>query len=87
MGVNEMMDECRHEAEVASIEYVGPHVTKPNRFEVTLTLEAGVGAGSTRLCLVFRATEATFLADMLRANPPQIGTEDHLMPNMAHLTT
>jgi hypothetical protein len=75
------------EAEVSSIEYVGPHSTRPDLFEVVLKLKAKAGARQTRLCLLFAPAEAAHLAKMLEANPPRAKAGDHLAGDIERLQT
>ena len=76
-----------HEGEVSSIEYVGPHATRPVLYEITVTLVATRDAARRRLSLLFRPAEAMFLAHSLEASPPNQGTEDHVLTDIARLQT
>ena len=76
-----------HEGEVSSIEYVGPHATRPDLYEITVTLVATRDAARRRLSLLFRPAEAMFLAHSLEASPPNQGTEDHVLTAIARLQT
>ena len=75
------------EAEVSGIEYVGPHPLRPDIYEIVMTLAGTTATPRTRLSLLFRPTEATLLAQMLRWNPPSVKTEDHVLTDIAHLQT
>jgi hypothetical protein len=77
------MSDKKHDAEVSTIGYVGPHSIRPDLYEIDLTLMAPAGAPQTRLSLLFRPAEATFLAQMLERNRPLIEPEDHLLNDIA----
>jgi hypothetical protein len=76
-----------HEGEVASVEYVGPHATRPDLYEITVTLAGTRDAPRPRLSLLFRPAEAMFLAHSLEASPPNRGSEDHVLTDIARLQT
>jgi hypothetical protein len=75
------------EGEVSSIEYVGPHATRPDLYEITVTLVGPRDATRPRLSLLFRPAEAMFLAHSLQASPPNPGSEDHVLTDIARLQT
>jgi hypothetical protein len=77
------MSDKKHEAEVSTIGYVGPHSVRPDLYEIDLTLAASAGAPQTRVSLLLRPAEAIFLAHMLQRNPPLIEAEDHLLNDIA----
>jgi hypothetical protein len=75
-----------HEAEVAGIEFVGPHSTRPDAYEIIVTL-AGKTAAPARLSLLFRPTEAMLLARMMQWSPPRVEVQDHVLADIEHLQT
>ncbi len=81
------MDDLTEETEVFSVEYAGPHSTKPGLFEIALHVKGGAGGRRSRLCLLFRPAEAMLLAHMLQRSPPQTEPEDHTESDIARLST
>jgi hypothetical protein len=75
------------EAEVSSIEYVGPHTTRGEFYEIIVTLAEPGETRHSRLSLLFRPSEAVFLAHALQAVPPNPTTEDHVLTDIARLQT
>ena len=73
--------------EVSSIEYVGPHATQPDLYEIIVTLVDTRGATRPRLSLLFRPAEAMFLVHSLQASPPNRGSDDHVLTDIARLQT
>ncbi|HEV2547471.1 MAG TPA: hypothetical protein VGU20_09040 [Stellaceae bacterium] len=81
------MDANTQEAEISSIEYVGPHTTRGDVYEIIVTLVEPGTTRRSRLGLLFRPAEATFLAHALQALPPHPATEDHVLTDIARLQT
>jgi hypothetical protein len=81
------MDTKTQEAEVSSIEYVGPHTTRGDLYEIIVNLVEPGTARRSRLSLLFRPAEAMFLTHALQATPPNPTTEDHVLTDIARLQT
>jgi len=81
------MSSASEEVEVTGVEYVGPHLVQPHIYEIILKLKATDSSSGERLRLLFRDTEATILANMLRTNPPESGPEDHVLTDIKYLQT
>jgi hypothetical protein len=75
------------EAEVSGIEYVGPHTTRSDLYEIIVTLVESGTARRSRLSLLLRPAEATFLTHALQALPPNPTSEDHVLTDIARLQT
>jgi hypothetical protein len=76
-----------HEAEVSGIEYVGPHTTRSDLYEIIVTLVEPGTTRRSRLSLLLRPAEATFLTQALQALPPNPTSEDHVLTDIARLQT
>ena len=81
------MDTNIQEAEVSSIEYVGPHTTRGDLYEIIVNLVEPGTARRSRLSLLFRPAEAMFLTHALQAMPLNPATEDHVLTDIARLQT
>jgi hypothetical protein len=81
------MDINTREAEVSSIEYVGPHTTRGDLYEIIVNLVEPNTTRRSRLSLLFRPAEAMFLARALQATPPSPATEDQVLTDIARLQT
>ncbi len=75
------------EVEVSNIEYVGPHTTRGEFYEIIIALAEPSKTRRARLSLLFRPADAMFLARALQALPPNPTTEDHVLTDIARLQT
>ena len=75
------------EAEVSGIEYVGPHTTRSDLYEIIVNLVEPGTTRRSRLSLLFRPAEAVFLTHALQAMPPNPTTDDHVLTDIARLQT
>lgn len=75
------------EVEVSSIEYIGPHTTRGEFYEIIIALVEPSKTRRSRLSLLFRPADAMFLAHALQALPPNPTTEDHVLTDIARLQT
>lgn len=75
------------EAEVSTIEYVGPHPTRLDLYQINVTVQGSARADGRRLCLVFRPGAATQLAHWLRSNPLRTKAPDHLEDDLRRVET
>jgi hypothetical protein len=76
-----MTERC--ELTVRAISYVGPHPVDPEGYRIELRIEPVAGVATELVTLTFHASEAAFLAQLLRLNPPPATVDPNLLRQVA----
>jgi hypothetical protein len=71
------------ELNVLEVTYVGPHCVEADLYEIRVQVQPTRGAPWGFIALRFRPAQATFLAHMVRANPPRESVDEHLLEQVA----
>jgi hypothetical protein len=77
----DMTDRC--ELAVRAISYVGPHPIEAESYEIELRVEPTPEVAGGLVILKFRPSEAAFLAQLMRLNPPPATVDETLLRRVA----
>jgi hypothetical protein len=80
-----MSEKC--ELDVLEVSYVGPHCYEADIYEIRVQVQPTPGASWGHIALRFRPAQATFLARLVRGNPPRESVDEHLLEQVAALST
>lgn len=71
------------EVDVSEVVYAGPHVVRPDTYEIEVKVETSPGVPCEYITLRFTPAQATLLARMLQSNQPRAVVDGGLLERIA----